>query len=854
MDKAGFAMEASTKTNIKLDMKWLEDYHLQGVPDMEYSGKKNIVIGPNGCGKTRFLHAVMDYYEKERKFENHQIVFADFPHLTYEHKHDASVENDSDISDKGDDGALAERDDGALAEGDEDAFEDDESGIMFFMHNSHVSLKKFMSNINKEEHVFIEALFTHEQSLRWRHEKILWTNTLHSLKQFLKSTLDFRFDSRQSLMYVKGEAKDAEAFLDYIAHQASPGERNLFYISIFLASLTTHRKNKQIAIILDEPELHLHMSKVTDFVKTIGKELENATLWIATHSVHLLPLFTFEETVYLKDGVIQKRGGQSAGYYADICQSIIGLTQDLSDFIQDIHQWESHRFFEQCLFDPPQSINTGGSDPQLRLLIDSIIERAKDGAPLKILDYGAGKGRFGLALDKLIQNHPDCQIEYYTSDQNDEDYHQYIKENIRCHVRHYTPADDLPENMFDLILLVNVLHEIPPASWAKEFYRFCHLLAKDGYLVFGEALTLSKGEYLGENCGYLILEEHSLKQLLGIHVNVHMQYFPDQDNPKIEMALIRKVDLMLNFWDLKEEERNNCVKEALSTLAKVSLEKYSSLLSASEKTDDPTVRYKKGKKAAFYSAQCMNALLGRRSFENESTDDSQTPSSGVRQEKENETGDLSATIEAKEGATVTEMANGTTRTRYANGTRVSEYADGTALNRFADGTYVYEAKNGSTLTTMADSTKIFVLTSGTTIIEMTDGVKFTTTDGVTFTQDSDGSTLTENADGVTIDAGKIDEMRTQIELAREQVKRARIIRMEQRDQITKQAEQERRNDSQTPPFDVRQEKENKSDDLNATIEAKEGAAVTEDANSGTLDMEKIDELIAQIELALADGK
>ena len=68
---------------MKIDDKWLDCHKLKASINTEFDEKKNIIVGPNGGGKTRFLHAVMDYYEKEKNYAPHQIVFADFPHLIY---------------------------------------------------------------------------------------------------------------------------------------------------------------------------------------------------------------------------------------------------------------------------------------------------------------------------------------------------------------------------------------------------------------------------------------------------------------------------------------------------------------------------------------------------------------------------------------------------------------------------------------------------------------------------------------------------------------------------------------------------------------------------------------------------
>lgn len=65
-------------------MKWLRQNNLKESTVINFCEKKNIVIGPNGGGKTRFLNAVKNHYENDVKYKPYQIVFADFTRLTYE--------------------------------------------------------------------------------------------------------------------------------------------------------------------------------------------------------------------------------------------------------------------------------------------------------------------------------------------------------------------------------------------------------------------------------------------------------------------------------------------------------------------------------------------------------------------------------------------------------------------------------------------------------------------------------------------------------------------------------------------------------------------------------------------------
>ena len=360
-----------------------------------------------------------------------------------------------------------------------------------------------------------------------------------------------------------------------------------------------------MAIILDEPELHLHLDKVIDFVKKIESEFPNATLWVATHSIHLLPLFDFDETIYLKDSKIQERGGQQGGFYADIYNSIMGTTEELTAFLQDIASWEIFRFLEQCLFSYPQPVKTGSNDPQARSVSLKYIKSLKNGKKLKILDYGAGKGGFGQIFDKILSENEEYSLDYFTYDLDDKNYNAYIRGKINCHVEHYISKENIPDKSFDYVLLINVLHEISPAEWVDEFRRIGQILKDDGSLIFCEALTLNKGEFLGKDYGFLVLEENSLKRLFGNDLKV--TYLLKNDKPKAIMSLIEK-NILKKFY---ENAPDNNITEALNILYNTSYEEYKKLLrNANNNKSDNAVRFENARKLAFYATQQINACLG----------------------------------------------------------------------------------------------------------------------------------------------------------------------------------------------------------------------------------------------------
>jgi ABC-type lipoprotein export system ATPase subunit len=552
---------------MRIDSKFFVSHNLEN-PDNVHFSNSNIIIGKNGAGKTRFLNAVIDNYKKEG-YKPHQIVFADFPHLTYEEK---ASENESESDDYN-------------------------NLIDFFSHNTQVSLEKFIMSVNAHENRFINDLFSYKPTLA--NDKTRWNNMMRKLNHFLNDILGFSFDEREASMLVKGSKHNSESFKKYISQQASPGERNLFYISIFLASFVAYRKEENLIILLDEPELHLHSDQVTKFIDLISNELSNATLWIATHSIHLLPKFSFEQIVFIiadenGKGIIQKR---NSSMYADIFNMIVGKSDDLEMFLRDINSWEACQFSIECFTNPPKSVILKTNDPQITKFMEGIRKKRKNVETLKILDYGAGQGRFGAALHENIDLQD--KIQCYALDIESDEYPW--KNNKPGYYGLFTDKDPLPKYHFDYVLLVNTLHEIHPASWEEIFIRIHNCLKPNGALFFCEALTLRQGEYLGKDFGYLVLGQKALEVLF----NVEAQIFD-----KIEVAIISRKQLT-NFTKQSDKKAN--IITALKILADESLHRYWEIItSQKDNTDNSSVSIaeKSGRKLAFYAAQNINAHRG----------------------------------------------------------------------------------------------------------------------------------------------------------------------------------------------------------------------------------------------------
>ncbi|MBL0018923.1 MAG: hypothetical protein IPP17_21500 [Bacteroidetes bacterium] len=133
-------------------------------------------------------------------------------------------------------------------------------------------------------------------------------------------------------------------------------------------------------------------------------------------------------------------------------------------------------------------------DPQL----DQATEPLNDSVPLRVLDFGAGKGRIG---QEILRNPDTASLIYYQPLEICSDFQadlrklssdlqllSEIEPEIEREVldSHEKLKESQYKNFFDRILLVNVLHEISPSKWVTILNVLLDSLSKDGKLLILE--------------------------------------------------------------------------------------------------------------------------------------------------------------------------------------------------------------------------------------------------------------------------------------------------------------------------------------------------------------------------------
>jgi len=354
------------------------------------------------------------------------------------------------------------------------------------------------------------------------------TQQQHDAKLF-NSILRVLLDGEISFTVEGTEIRPVFRDRPLVTNELSTGERILFAWAISL-----HQQGPSFSrsiILIDEPESHLHhdaciraLTKLRDEV--LGPE---GQIWLATHSVPLLAWGGLDSVHFVKDGAIAFAGNK----VTSVVESLLGGTEGrdrLMTFLSDADEIAFMEFAVQCVL-PAGVADPKTGDEQETQFIETLSQRLSSHQSIRLLDFSAGKGRFGSALRERLTTYADASLRPQV------EYHAYnapqftapeVKEACKARIAELKQpgsVDDyywesLPKlqakhgQTFKLIILCNVLHEIKPESWPTVFRDVGALLAPDGALLVMEDLFPPVGELPNER-GYLLLDESGLGLLFG---------------------------------------------------------------------------------------------------------------------------------------------------------------------------------------------------------------------------------------------------------------------------------------------------------------------------------------------------
>jgi ABC-type cobalamin/Fe3+-siderophores transport system ATPase subunit len=304
----------------------------------------------------------------------------------------------------------------------------------------------------------------------------------------------------------------------------SDGQKILLQFCLAIYSQETALKD--LILILDEPENHLHPSVIIETIERIQKCVSNGQVWIATHSIPLLAHFNPSLIWYVENNKIEHAGKIPE----KVLHSLLGDDDEvakLQDFISLPAQYATSRYAFESLIEPG-AVMTASNDPQSFQVRVDLLKMTTTGS-LRILDYGAGKGRLisnivdldGDSQEKLIKS-----IDYIAFDKYPYDKPHcesaLMKAYGNCTNRYF---NDMPKLLsvydkasFHVVIMCNVLHEIDPKDWLKLFQPdgiISSLLNEKGILLLVEDHQIPIGEKAYQK-GFLVLDTPQLKDLFKI--------------------------------------------------------------------------------------------------------------------------------------------------------------------------------------------------------------------------------------------------------------------------------------------------------------------------------------------------
>lgn len=274
-------------------------------------------------------------------------------------------------------------------------------------------------------------------------------------------------------------------------------------------------------LVMDEPENHLHPAALVELLKSISAHAPDVQIWIATHSVPLLAYInaTQSNAVWMVDEGKAEFAGKRP---EEVLQHLLGAEDQIAHLVSFLslpHNLAVNNYAFECLL-PPTVVFTGGEDDQLQQ-IRRVLSTLREDGVLRVVDYGAGKGRLVEALHSA--GLADQIFDYVAYDKFDSDA-DYCRSVIEGHFgnsdgRYFNKVDKLlaakGEGWADCVVMTNVLHELPVADW-KDLFSGNSLLGRvlkpNGYLLVVEDQEIPVGE-LAHQDGFILLNTTELRRL-----------------------------------------------------------------------------------------------------------------------------------------------------------------------------------------------------------------------------------------------------------------------------------------------------------------------------------------------------
>lgn len=392
----------------------------------------------------------------------------------------------------------------------------------------------------------------------------------------------------------------------------SQGERVLLLWTVILHSQVKHLS--EAVVVIDEPENHLHPQALLEALDRFTKMHPKVQFWIATHSLPVLAHFDQSSIFWVENGAVEYAGTKPL----KVLRGLMGS----EDRISELHEFlglpanlAGNRFAAQCVVAPTVS-DRGEGDPQTGQIRKILNELTEIGG-LQILDFGAGRGRLVAELGAARNAGSKGLIEYFAYDpsrvyseelkQRVSEFHGSAEGRVFTDIGELTNATGL--GAFDVIVLCNVLHEIPVDQWLELFGekgRFLDLLKDGAHILLVEDTLLPIGESPHPG-GFLVLEGGPLFAFLKCKKK-ELVTDTSGSNARLVAHLIPT--------EIARRPTRDALEKALELTVKGSGEAIRRLRSESMQASDPDgqARYRAGREHAFHVHQFTNATLALRAI------------------------------------------------------------------------------------------------------------------------------------------------------------------------------------------------------------------------------------------------
>lgn len=598
-----------------------ENFHYTGLCkiNMKRLGDIVIIAGKNGSGKTRLLKCIsyflkhskikkekyndiikkITYYEEELKNKNQYTPIEKYENELNGLKEQLSYDSCIELDCRLDDYVILEYVPNKLGLISPETLTNNEKKLKYFsikrIYNDNESLEHLNENVLS--YIYFECenyyYYATHQDYKNEPESAEYRESFERLNDLIFSFLGTRITYENKRFKIFG--------LNLADANLSGGEEVLLQLCVLIHAHGASLKN--LILILDEPENHLHPAAQIEFIKNVKEVLKNGQIWIATHSIHILSCLNTSDIWYMHDNGINYAGKQPEVVLNGLLGNK-GQVELLHEFLGLPSIYAITQFTYECLFDP-KTIFTGPEDKQTKQITE-IITNMKEGETIKLLDYGAGKGRLISSIMANYSEEPDLldEINYVAFDESDKD--KQICEDAIARVygnsdnRYFNEKNKMvgiinPKS-FDIVVMCNVLHEISPKKWKSTFEKgslIDEMLSKDGYLLIVEDTIIPNGEFPNPD-GFFVLGRTEIGKLFEIPPEAPNFITNYYDNSERLCANLIAKKYLSNISDTS-------IDNTLDTLNKKCIEKIEKLKG---KTD-----FASGKMLGFWSIQLANIML-----------------------------------------------------------------------------------------------------------------------------------------------------------------------------------------------------------------------------------------------------